>query len=260
MQVLAADLESAADVAALPDAANVIYMAGQKFGTTDAPDRTWALNTVVPAICTARYPMARWVAFSTGNVYARAPVAGPYSREGDALVPVGAYAESCVERERVLRQASMAHGTRMAIVRLNYAVDLRCRMLVDIARRVRDGEPLDVTMGWVNVIWQGDANRIAIRLLARAASPPLVVNLTGPERLSVRELAEHAGARFGIAANVVGVEAPDALLSDTALMQALLGMPSVNARLLMEWVASWLERRMPLLGKPTQFEARDGRY
>ncbi|MBI2796747.1 MAG: NAD-dependent epimerase/dehydratase family protein [Gemmatimonadetes bacterium] len=259
-RVIAADLESTADVAALPDAPNVVYLAGQKFGTTDAPERTWALNTIVPGTCAERFPDSRWVAFSTGNVYPRTPVRGPHSREGDTLAPVGAYAESCVERERVLTRASAAHGTPMAIVRLNYAVDLRYGVLVDIARRVRDGEPVDVTMGWVNVIWQGDANRMALRLLAHAAAPPLVVNVTGPERLSVRELAEHAGARFGIAADIRGNEAPDALLGDTARLQSLLGLPGVNARLLMEWVASWLERRMPLLGKPTQFEVRDGRY
>ena len=257
---IAADLEDRAAVAALPDAANVIYMAGQKFGTTDRPERTWSLNTVVPAICAERYVAARWVAFSTGNVYALSPVAGPHAREGDVLAPVGAYAESCVERERVLGAASHAHGTRMAIVRLNYAVDLRYGVLVDIARRVRDGEPVHVAMGHVNVIWQGDANAMAIRLLAHVASPPLVVNVTGPERLAVRELAEHAGARFGIATRIEGAESADSLLSDTTRMQALLGAPTVNARTLMEWVCGWLERRMPLLGKPTRFEARDGTF
>ena len=257
---IAADLELAAAVAALPDARNVIFMAGQKFGTTEAPERTWALNTVVPAICAERYAASRWVAFSTGNVYGLAPVSGPHARESDAPAPVGAYAESCLERERVLARASQAHGTPMAIVRLNYAVDLRYGVLVDIARRVRDGEAVNVATGYVNVIWQGDANAMAIRLLAKAASPPLVVNVTGPERLSVRELAEHAGARFGIATQYEGMELPDALLSDTSRMRDLFGAPGVNARTLMEWVCSWLETRMPLLGKPTRFEARDGRF
>lgn len=257
---IAADLEDPAALAALPDAPNVVYMAGQKFGTQGAPSRTWALNAVLPARCLARWPEARWVAFGTGNVYALAPVAGPHAREEDAPAPVGEYAMSCLGRERAFEDAALVRGTRSAIVRLNYAVDCRYGVLVDIGRRVRDGEPVDATMGWVNVIWQGDANRMALQLLAHASAPPLVVNVTGPERLAVRELAERFGARMGIAADVRGTEAPDALLSDTTRMRTLLGNPEITAPVLIEWVASWLERRMPLLGKPTKFEVRDGAF
>ena len=254
------DLEDRAAVAALPDAPNVVFMAGQKFGTSEAPERTWALNTVVPAIAAERYAASRLVAFSTGNVYALAPVAGPHAREGDELAPIGDYAASCVGRERAFSDASAARGTPVAIVRLNYAVDLRYGVLVDIARRVFAGEPVDLTMGWVNVIWQGDANAFAIRLLAHAAAPPFVCNVTGTERLSVREVAEHFGARFGVAPNLVGEPAADALLSDTTRLRTVLGAPVVNSGLLIEWVAGWIERRMPLLGKPTHFETRDGRF
>ena len=260
VQTITADLEEHAALAALPDAPNIVYMAGQKFGTTTSPERTWALNAVLPARCLARWPAARWVAFSTGNVYARSPVGGPHARETDALSPVGAYAESCVARERAFEDAAKQRGTRSTIMRLNYAVDLRYGVLVDIGRKVRDGGVIDATMGWVNVIWQGDANAMALRLLAHASAPPLAVNITGPERLSVRDLAERFGGRMGILADVRGVEAADALLSDTARMHELLGSPTVTAPVLIEWVAHWLERRMPLLAKPTNFEVRDGNF
>ncbi len=257
---IAADLEDARALAALPDAPNIVYMAGQKFGTSDAPSRAWALNAVLPARCLDRWPDARWVAFSTGNVYALSNASGPFSREADACAPVGDYAMSCLGRERAFEDAALRRGTPSAIVRLNYAVDLRYGVLVDIGRRVRDGEPVDVTMGWVNVIWQGDANAMALRLLAHASAPPCVVNVTGPERLSVRDLAERFGGRMGIMADVRGAERADALLSDTARMQSLLGAPSITAPVLIEWVAHWLERRMPLLAKPTRFEVRDGQF
>ncbi|MBI3790318.1 MAG: epimerase [Gemmatimonadetes bacterium] len=257
---LACDLEDPAALAALPDAPNIIYMAGQKFGTQDAPSRTWALNAVLPARCLARWPDARWVAFSTGNVYALARAAGPFARETDLPAPIGEYAMSCLGRERAFEDAALLRGTRSAIVRLNYAVDLRYGVLVDIGRRVRDGEPVDVTMGWVNVIWQGDANRMALRLLAHASAPPCTVNVTGPERLSVRDVAERFGGRLGILADVRGAEAPEALLSDTTRMHELLGAPEIQAPVLIEWVAAWLERRNPLLAKPTRFEVRDGAF
>ncbi len=257
---IAADLEDASALAQLPDAPNIIYMAGQKFGTSDAPSRTWALNAVLPARCLERWPHARWVAFSTGNVYALSPASGPFSRETDACAPVGEYAMSCLGRERAFEDAALRCGTPSATVRLNYAVDLRYGVLVDIGRRVRDGEPVDTTMGFVNVIWQGDANRVALRLLAHASAPPCVVNVTGPERLSVRDVAERFGGRLGILADVRGVESKDALLSDTSRMQALLGNPEVTAPVLIEWVAQWIERRMPLLAKPTRFEVRDGQF
>ncbi len=257
---IAADLEDASALASLPDAPNVIYMAGQKFGTSDAPARTWALNAVLPARCLERWPQSRWVALSTGNVYALSRAVGPFSHEADACAPVGEYAMSCLGRERAFEDAAARRGTASSVVRLNYAVDLRYGVLVDIGRRVRDGEPVDVSMGFVNVIWQGDANAMTLRLLAHASAPPCVVNVTGPEKLSVRDVAERFGGRLGILADVRGVEASDALLSDSTRMHALLGAPSVTAPVLIEWVAHWLERRMPLLAKPTRFEVRDGQF
>lgn len=255
-----ADLLDPAAVAALPDAAHVVFMAGQKFGTASAPSLTWAMNTLVPAHCAARYPRARIVVFSTGNVYPLVSVDGPGAREVDPPAPLGEYAASCLGRERLFEHASVHNGTPVAIVRLNYAVDLRYGVLVDLATRVRDDQPIDLSMGYVNTIWQGDANAIALECLARAASPPYVVNVTGPERLSVREVAQEMGARFHREPRFVNVEAPDALLSDTLRMMADFAAPELSAATLIDWVAEWVGAGRPLLDKPTRFEQRDGRF
>jgi len=260
VRVIRAELGDRDAVAGLPDAPNVIYMAGQKFGTRDLPSLTWAVNTLVPAMVAERYAASRIVAFSTGNVYPLTPAASRGSREGDALTPIGEYANSCVGRERVLEHVSRTRGTPMAIVRLNYAVDLRYGVLVDIAHRVAAGEPVRVDMGYVNVIWQGDANAQAIRALTLATSPPLAINVTGPERLSVRETAIRLGSLLGTAARLEGSEAPDALLSDTSLAQSLFGPPTVSADALIDWVASWVARGGTRLDKATKFEIRDGRF
>ena len=181
-----------------------IFMAGQKFGTTGAPAMTWAMNTLVPANCAERYKSSRIVAFSTGNVYPLTPVSAGGSRESDTLGPVGEYAASCVGRERIFELYAERSRTRVAIVRLNYAIDLRYGVLVDLALRVHRGEPVSVDMGYVNVIWQGDANRVALECLPRASAPPFVVNVTGTEVLSVRSLAEWFGSRFGKRRHVRG--------------------------------------------------------
>ncbi|MBA3889434.1 MAG: NAD(P)-dependent oxidoreductase [Gemmatimonadaceae bacterium] len=260
VEPIVADLLDPQAVATLPDAPSVVFMAGQKFGTASAPSLTWAMNTLVPSHCAARYPAARIVAFSTGNVYPLMPVDGPGSREVDAPAPVGEYAASCLGRERMFEYASVHAGTKVAVVRLNYATDLRYGVLVDIATRVRDGQPIDLAMGYVNTIWQGDANAIALECLAHVASPPYVVNVTGPERLSVREVALRMAARLGREPRFVNGEARDALLSDTLRMNADFSAPEVPADTLIEWVAHWVGTDRPLLGKPTKFERRDGRF
>ena len=219
------DLLDRAAVAKLPDAPNVIFMAGQKFGTRDQPSRTWAMNTLVPAHAAERYPNARIVAFSTGNVYPLVPVASGGARETDALGPIGEYAASCVGRERIFEHFSERNGTRVAIYRLNYAIDVRYGVLLDLAQKVAAGTPVPLAMGYVNVIWQGDANRIAIEALPLAASPPFVVNVTGRETLSVRDLAQRFGKRFGREPKFEGHEGPDALLSNTSLMNATFAAP-----------------------------------
>ena len=189
IETIRCDLLDRTAVAALPDAPNVIFMAGQKFGTRDAPSATWAMNVVVPAMAAERYAASRIVAFSTGNIYPLTPVTAGGARESDLPAPVGEYAMSCLGRERIFEDASARRGTRVAIVRLNYAVDLRYGVLVDIAQLIARGEAIDLRMGHANVIWQGDANDWALRCLARASAPPFIVNVTGRETLSIRAIA-----------------------------------------------------------------------
>lgn len=260
IETIKCDLLDRDAVSRLPDAPNVVFMAGQKFGTSGAPSLTWGMNTIVPAICAERYHGARIVAFSTGNVYPLTPVSLGGSREQDPLGPVGEYAASCVGRERVFELFSERNQTLVAIVRLNYAIDLRYGVLVDIATKVKSGQPVSVDMGYVNVIWQGDANRIALEALARAAIPPLVINVTGSERLSVRTLADRFAKRFGVEARFSGVEKTDALLSNTARMRSMFTSPETSVETMIDLVADWVEADGPLLGKPTKFEARDGKF
>jgi nucleoside-diphosphate-sugar epimerase len=260
VETLSCDLLDHDDVMALPDAPNVIFMAGQKFGTTGAPEMTWGMNTLVPAYCADRYRASRIVAFSTGNVYALTPVEAGGSREGDALAPVGEYAASCVGRERMFELAAHTHRTRVAILRLNYAIDLRYGVLVDIAVKVYRSEPVSVDMGYVNVIWQGDANRIAIESLPLASAPPFVLNLTGRETLSVRELATWFGERFDKPPRFVGTERVDALLSNTTRLSSSFAPAAVGVDDMRDRVADWVEHGGPMLGKPTKFETRDGKF
>jgi len=260
VQTLSADLLDRESVAQLPDAPNVVFMAGQKFGTSGAPAMTWAMNTVVPVNCAERYRDSRIVAFSTGNVYPLTPASSAGSRETDAVGPVGEYAASALGRERIFELYAERHATRVAIVRLNYAIDLRYGVLVDIATRVRSGSLVSLDMGFVNVIWQGDANRIALECLPKAAVPPFVVNVTGAEKLSVRTIAEWFGKRFGVAPKFSGSERDDALLSDTSRMRSSFSPPEVSTEQLLDWVADWVANDGVLLGKPTKFEARDGQF
>lgn len=254
------DLTDPAAVAALPDAPHVIFMAGQKFGTASAPSATWALNTVTPGLVAQRYAASRIVAFSTGNVYPLSPVVQRGAVETDAVGPVGEYAMSCLGRERVFEYFSERHRTPVAIVRLNYAIDLRYGVLADIAGRVYRSEPVDVRMGHVNVIWQGDANAAAIRCLEHAASPPYILNVTGRETVAVRTLATKFGERFRRTPVIVGSEAHDALLSNATRAAQLFGVPSVSLDQMIAWVAQWVRTGGPMLGKPTRFETRDGRF
>jgi nucleoside-diphosphate-sugar epimerase len=260
VETVSCDLLDRGAVARLPDAPNVIFMAGQKFGTRDAPSRTWMMNVVVPAICAERYAGARVVAFSTGNVYALTPAHGPGAGEDDAPGPVGEYAQSCVGRERVFEHYAASRQLRVAIVRLNYAIALRYGVLTDLAVGVAFGREIPLAMGRVNVIWQGDANRAALELLPHADNPPLAMNVTGRASLSVRELAEAFGRRLGRAPRFSGVEAADALLANTDRMHAQLGDPEVSLDTMLDWTADWIRHDRPLLGRATHFEALDGQF
>nr|MDQ3625147.1 NAD-dependent epimerase/dehydratase family protein [Verrucomicrobiota bacterium] len=208
VQPIACDLADREAVGHLPDAPHVIYMAGQKFGTSDTPELTWVMNTLVPAIVADRYARSRIVVFSTACVYPMTPATGPGSREGDPLGPPGEYASSCVGRERIFAHFSKANGTLALLFRLSYAIDLRYGVLLDVAQRVAHGLPVDVTTGWANVIWQGDANARAIECLAHTATPPRPLNVTGREKVSIRELAARFGELLGKQPAIVGTEAP----------------------------------------------------
>ena len=257
---IAVDLLDAASVDALPDSPSVLFLAGRKFGSTDNTALTWATNTIVPANVARRFARSRIVAFSTGNVYPFVPVTSRGSAETDAPSPRGEYAQSCLGRERVFEYYSQTHGTPTLIFRLNYAVDLRYGVLVDIARAVKAGRPVDRTVSHFNAIWQGDANSYALRALEGCASPPRVLNVTGAEILSVTEVAEFFGRRFDRRPEFRGQSAGEALLSDARACHGWLGPPDVAAGELMEAVAAWIARDGPTLDKPTHFETADGKF
>jgi nucleoside-diphosphate-sugar epimerase len=260
IETLVCDLLDPAAIAALPRCPYVLFLAGRKFGTLDRTDVTWATNTVIPARVAEQFWQSRMVVFSTGNVYPLVPAHGPASTEDDVPAPVGEYAQSCLGRERVVEFVSRERGMATVIFRLNYAVDLRYGTLVDIARRVFDGESIDLTVGYFNAIWQGDANSYALRSLEHASSPPTILNVTGPERISVRETAQWFGARFGRPPQFESREGPVALLSDSSRCRRRLGEPSVPLSLLQDWVARWIQAGGQSLNKPTRFEVTDGRF
>jgi nucleoside-diphosphate-sugar epimerase len=248
------------DLSALPDADNVLYLVGLKFGTQQAPARTWAVNTLVPARVTERYAGSRIVALSSGNVYPFVPVDSGGSTESDPLTPLGEYPNACVARERLFQYGSETFNTPGVVVRLNYATDLRYGVLVDLAQKIAAGQPVDVTMGSLNCIWQRDANDAIIRALDLAETPMRPLNLTGTESLSVRQLALRLGDLMDRPVDIVGEEAPTALLSNVTQMIQHLGTPEMPIDTVLRWTSDWVARAQPTLGKPTKFEVRDGRY
>ena len=247
-------------VASLPEAPNVILMAGQKFGTTGDPGVTWARNVFLPGVVAQRFVGSRMVVFSTGNVYPLTSTNGMGSSETDPTGPIGEYAQSALARERIVTHFSTAQQTPVAIVRLNYAVELRYGVLRDLADRIWCRKPIDLTMGHVNVIWQRDANSVAVRALAHAAVPPFVLNVTGPGTLKVRDLALGLGKRLGVRPVFTGREASTALLSDASRCLELFGPPTVPVETLLDWVAEWVRHGGRSLARPTHFEEREGRF
>jgi len=260
VETIACDLLNAEEVAKLPKTSNVIFMAGMKFGAADNPSMTWAMNVLVPAIVAQEFHRSRIVAFSTGCVYPFVSVDGPGCDEGVAPNPPGEYAQSCVGRERIFEYYSRTFGTPGRLFRLNYAIDMRYGVLHDIARKVALDEPIDVTMGHVNVIWQGDAASQALRSLRHCTTPTSPINVSGPEILAVRDLAEEFGRAFGRGPRLTGREAPTAWLTNTTQAQKLFGRPLVGIEQMKAWTVDWIKRDMPSYGKPTKFEVRDGAY
>lgn len=260
IETIAADLLDRAALASLPRVRNVVFAAGRKFGATGNPALTWAMNAYVPAMVAETFHDARIVAFSTGNVYPLTPVRESGASESTPTAPIGEYAQSCVGRERMFEYFSDRHQCPGRIFRLNYAIDLRYGVLLDIAARVHRGDPVDVTMGHVNVIWQGDANAQVLRCFRHCTTPTTPINCTGPDTLSVRWLAEQFGERLGKAVQISGHEADTALLSDTTQARALFGEPVVPLPVMLDWVADWVARDGATYNKPTKFEVRDGGF
>jgi len=260
VETVRCDLLDPSSLAKLPDAANVVFMAGMKFGSTAQEWLTWAINSFLPGLVADRYRDSRIAVFSTGNVYGFTPVSRGGSREEDTLNPSGEYAMSCVGRERIFEHFSRANRTKMAILRLNYASELRYGVLLDIAQRVNAGRPVSLSMGYLNTIWQADASAMSLESLCHAASPPNVINVTGPELLSVRSIAEEFGKKLGQPVRFEGLESSDALLSNAAKSHELFGSPRISVQQIIDWVADWVRRGETTLEKPTHFEERAGHF
>ena len=265
VECLTCDLLDREALNRLPDVGagvkNIVFMAGHKFGAADNASLTWMMNVGVPMMVAETFRTARIVSFSTACVYPFVPVDGPGAAESvPATPPSGDYANSCVGRERMFEYGSRRYGTSGRSVRLSYAIDMRYGVLHDVATAVYGGATLDLTMGYADVIWQGDANDQSLRLLAQCTSPTTPVNITGPSHTSIRWLAQEFGKRFGRTPALSGTEAQTAWLEDTTLSQRLFSKPRVPIDTMIDWVADWVSRGQPSLGKPTHFSTRDGKY
>jgi nucleoside-diphosphate-sugar epimerase len=260
IECIAADLSSREQLAALPDVPNVVFMAGRKFGSSGSEWLTWAMNAHVPALVAERFARSRIVAFSTACVYPFVEVDGPGAGEQAPLTPPpGEYANSCVARERMFQHFSHQFGTPGRLIRLSYAIDMRYGVLHDIARKLMAREPIDLAMGHANVIWQGDANDWALRALAHCTAPTSGLNVSGPAA-RIRDLAVGLSQRLGVPSVLIGNEASTAWLVDTREAQRLFGPPAVPMTTMLDWTADWVARDLGSLGKPTHYEARDGKY
>ncbi len=261
IETISADLLEDGALEALPDAQNVLYLAGMKFGSSDRLAYTWAMNALLPAMTARRFRGSRVVALSTGNIYPMVSVISGGAREEDPPGPVGDYAQSCLGRERMFTYWSERDSTPVTLIRLNYANALIYGVLVDIAQRVSAREPIDLSPGAVNVIWQGDANAAIVASFSICASPPAILNVSGPETVSVRWVAERFASLLDLPhPEFIGTEPASALLANSSKMHARFGYPNVPIEQLVEWTAAWLSSGGRLLGKPTHFEVRDGQF
>ncbi len=260
IKILQGSLLDPAFVQSLPEVKNVFFLAGMKFGSVENLALTWAVNSYMPAMVVEHFRNSRIVAFSTGCVYPLVTLESGGSKESDMPEPVGEYAQSCLGRERMFEYGSNLHRTEVALIRLNYSVELRYGVLVDIAVKVKKGEPVDLSMGYFNVIWQGDMNNMVIRSLELCSSPARVLNITGRDIISVREVAKAFGRHFGVEPVFVNTEARTALLSNPSESVKLFGEPQVPIDRVIQWTAEWMKENGKLLGKPTHYEVRDGKY
>ena len=260
IDTIATDLSDPRQVEELPTAVNVFFLAGIKFGTSANPELLRRMNEQVPALIARRFTAARTVAFSTGCVYSFTTPESGGSDEDSPTDPPGEYATSCLGREQAFREAAETQGTRSVLIRLNYAIDLRYGVLVDIAHKVKSGRPIDVSMGFFNAIWQGDALNQIIQSLPYASAPPAVFNITGAETYRVRDIANRFAEKFHTQAHFTGSEANTAWLSNASKSHAIFGEPATDLDTMIDWIADWIKRGGETLGKPTHFETRDGNY
>lgn len=260
IETIKCDLLDNDQIAQLPDAPNIIYMAGMKFGATNQEPLTWAMNCILPSKVCERFPSSRIAAFSTGNVYEFRNVDDGGSKETDRLAPLGDYAMSCLGRERAFQYYSEKLSIPCVLIRLNYAVETRYGVLVDVATKIRDGQPIDLTMGYANMIWQGDANAYSICALECADSPAKALNVTGPEITAIEDVANRLGGLMDASPILAGSPEPTALISDASACRKLFGEQDVQLDQVMHWVADWIKRGESTIGKPTKFQVRDGKF
>lgn len=257
---LPCDLMDRAAVSALPEVPHLLFMAGRKFGTMGEESLTWAMNTVVPAHVCEHFSKSRIVAFSTGCVYPLIPLAQIGCVEEDRPIPIGEYAQSCLGRERTFEYFSRTRGTAVCLLRLNYALDVRYGVIHDLAKMIWEGRPVNRTVGYFNGIWQGDANSQALQALELCSSPPDILNVTGPETVSVTAIADMLGSLLGKPVTYEGEPGSSAFLNNAARAHALFGYPSVSLAQVVRWTAEWIRQGGRSLGKPTHFEVSDGKY
>lgn len=260
IETIAVDLLDDAELQKLPDVRNILYMAGNKFGTAGNEHFTWAMNAYLPGRVADKFRNSRIVAFSTGNVYPLNPLVNGGATEDQPTGPIGEYGQSCLGRERVFEHFARKYQIPLAIYRLNYAIDLRYGVLLEVAKAVKEGKPIDISMGHVNCIWQGDANEIALRALTVCSTPPTVLNVTGPETVSIRWVAQAFGERLGIKPSFLGEESSTALLSNAGKCHQLFGYPKVSLRNMVDWIADWVLEGGATWNKPTHFQERKGNY
>lgn len=257
---ISCDLLNDQEFQRLPDVPNVIFMAGHKFGTTGKEYFTWAMNTYLPGRVAEKYSNSRIVVFSSGNVYPFTQTSSGGATEHTTPEPLGEYAQSCLGRERIFEYFSNQNGTPMAIYRLNYAIDMRYGVLLELAKSVSEGKAIDVTMGYANIIWQGDANEMALRSLTQCTNPPQILNVTGPETMSIRWAAEELARRLGREAVFTGTEEGTSLLSNAAKSHQRFGYPRVPLLQMIDWVADWVQQGGATWSKPTHFQERKGKF
>lgn len=260
VEIIASDFSDPAQLAALPDCPNIIFMAGKKFGTTENQSATWAVNVLLPAKVCARYPDSNFVVFSTGNIYGDVPILSGGSVEDDEPKPDGEYGQTCLGRERVFEHFAAVNGTKSLLFRLNYAIELRYGVLFDIANAVYNGQPVNLSRGVYNCIWQGDVCEYAIRGLLHTANPPAALNVTGSQCISTRWTAEVFGRLFDRTPIFAGEEQPGGIYSNTTKLGGLMGMPLMPLETMIRLQAGWLCAGGESIDAPTHFEQADGKY